>query len=245
MLCGIEWEGIMGDVTTLPKLCSYNPSSQQIYGLTTTLTYPIVRKGVLPIVITAGSGAWGTEHQIHDGTVIESGNAGMNFDLNRIYISAVGTANRVTYLEFYKNTLATAKTGIVITDATDTFTLIGHGYSDGDKIMLSSIVTTTGLTTYIVYHVVGVAGNDFKVSLTAGGAAVVVGGGNGTCSARKVTQTLVSECLATRNATTADPIAQDIQTNHLSCDSIISCRGYAVAGTNAVSFFLGLHTYAL
>ena len=76
-------------------------------------------------------------------------------------------------------------TNVVITDIGDTFTKAGHGLVNGDKVMLSSIVTTTGIDTYTTYYVVNVAGNVFQLSLTSGGAVVTVAGGDGTCTVAK------------------------------------------------------------
>ena len=62
---------------------------------------------------------------------------------------------------------------------------VGHGMSDGDRVMLFNVFAEslpTGLTEGTVYFVVSSATNTFKVSLTAGGAAVditAVGGGEG------------------------------------------------------------------
>lgn len=78
-------------------------------------------------------------------------------------------------------------TNVTLTDATDLFTKIDHGLVNNDIIAVSSIVTTTGLSTTTGYYIINVSGNNFQVSLTSGGAPVVLGGGNGSCSVRKAT----------------------------------------------------------
>ncbi len=75
--------------------------------------------------------------------------------------------------------------GVILTDATDLFSKSGHGLVNNDIVVVSSIITTTGLSTTIAYYVINVSGDDFQVSLTPGGAAVVLSGGNGSCSIRK------------------------------------------------------------
>lgn len=217
-------------------------NSLQLYGLTTNT---MARKSVSPIVVTAGGGAWGTELLIHNGTVIESGSTTKKFDLNQLLVTAVGTAGRVYILEFYKNTPGTAIASVVTNSTADTFTKSGHGLVNGDRVILSSIATTTNIDAFTVYHVVGVAGTAFQVSLTTGGAAVDLQTGNGTCTVTKVTQTLITETLVHKAATTSDVINQEIMWPRQSCDSLISCRAYGAsgAGSNAISFFAGLHVY--
>lgn len=61
----------------------------------------------------------------------------------------------------------------------------GHGMADGDRVMLFAVFAEalpTGLAEGTIYHVVNSAADAFKVSATAGGAAVditAVGGGEG------------------------------------------------------------------
>jgi hypothetical protein len=69
------------------------------------------------------------------------------------------------------------------TVANDQFFCIGHGMSNGDRVILSPVygeTIPTGLTEGAVYFVVSAAANTFKVSNTSGGAAVDItatGGG--------------------------------------------------------------------
>lgn len=216
-------------------------NSMQIYGLTGNT---MARKSTSPIIVTGGNGAWGTELLLHDGATIESGSTTKKFDASQIYVTAVGTANRVTYLEFYKNVAGTPITSVVTNSTADTFTKSGHGLVDGDKVLLSSIATTTGINAYTVYHVVGVAGTAFQVALTAGGSAVDLQTGNGTATVTKVTQTLITETLISKAATTSDVTTHPVLWPRQTCDSLISCRGLAAGGTNAISFFIGLHIYS-
>jgi hypothetical protein len=234
-------ESTVNSTASADILQRHHHSPQEIYGLTANT---MARKALTPIVITAGNAAWGTELQIHNGTVIASGDATKLFDLNMAYITAVDTPVRITILEWYYGSTGTPVDTVVITDATDLFTKIGHGLSNGDQVMVSNIVTTTGINTYTAYYVVGVAGTSFQLSLTLGGAeAVVVGGGNGTCSVAKITKTLLTEHLATLAATDGDANPLEIRAPRVPANSKLWCRGISAGGTNVVSFFHGVHIY--
>jgi hypothetical protein len=72
--------------------------------------------------------------------------------------------------------------GSATTDTTaDTFTLTNHGLVAGQALWLTSLTTSTGLTAGNTYYVIasGLTANVFKVSATRGGAAVDIGGANG------------------------------------------------------------------
>jgi len=66
-------------------------------------------------------------------------------------------------------------TGLSIAASTDKVTATAHGVSNGARVYLRNIsVNGTGLKDTIVYYLVNTATNDFKLSLTSGGAAVDV-----------------------------------------------------------------------
>lgn len=67
---------------------------------------------------------------------------------------------------------------VAIDTTTDVFTCTAHGLSNGDQVTfkLSSGTLPTGLSTTSTYYVRDVATNTFKVSATAGGAAVDMSG---------------------------------------------------------------------
>ena len=65
------------------------------------------------------------------------------------------------------------------TDTGDLVTVTANPFVDGDRVVFASVVTTTGVTADTVYFVINTAGNDFQIALTAGGAAVVLGTGDG------------------------------------------------------------------
>ena len=212
---------------------------EQVYGLTANT---MARKAVTPIIITGGNGAWGTELELHNGATIESGSATKYFDFHKIAITAVGTANRVTALEFYSTSRGTpiaATTQI----AADTLTIAGTPPVNGTKVSLDTIVTSTNINTYTYYYVVGAAAHTFQLSLTVGGAAVDIQTNDGTCNFAVLTQTLITETIVSRAATSTDSLYVHMNCARTTCNKRVSCRGWAAGGTNAISFFIGLHTY--
>ena len=56
--------------------------------------------------------------------------------------------------------------------ATDLITATGHAFANGNQIGFQSIAGGAGLTAGTTYFVRDVAGNDFKVAATSGGAAI-------------------------------------------------------------------------
>lgn len=240
--------GLLGTQESLgyivAKLSSHNHSPEQIYGLTTNT---MARKAVTPIVITGGSGAWGTELEIHNGSVIESGSATKYFDLNKIAVTAVGTANRVTALEFYANT-ASDSVACTFQNTGDTITKAGHSLADGTRIMFTAGggALPAELNIYTVYYVISstaaTTNTTFQVSLTLGGSAVTLGS-DGSMSYFTVTQSLMTEAIVSRAATATDSLYIPMNCARTLCNKRISCRGWAAGGTNAISFFIGLHTY--
>ena len=77
-------------------------------------------------------------------------------------------------------------TGIsVASDVTaNTFTLTAHGLADGKRVSFSTLGSTTGISLFTTYFVVGSTANTFQVALTAGGAAIDLTGTNSTLNAR-------------------------------------------------------------
>lgn len=240
---GTVSSGLSGTVDSIgyrvAELERHFHNADQLYGLTANT---MARKSVTPIVVTGGSDAWGTELEIHNGSTIESGSSTKKFDLGNLYVSAVGNANRITYLEFYANTLAT-NVAATTQAAADTVTKNGHGLANGTKLMLNTIVTSTGIDIYTVYYVVNQAANTFQLSLTLGGAAVDIQTGDGSCNYQVITQTLMTEAIVSRAGANADVFLQSVRANRYTCNTRVSCRAYAGGGTNAISFFLGVHTY--
>lgn len=101
-----------------------------------------------------------------------------------LYNASTGNTNN--YRGFIPFGGASALKGFASVDTTltnDQFLSVGHGMSDGDRVILSPVfgeTIPTGLTDGAVYYVVSSATNTFKVSLTNGGAAVDItatGGG--------------------------------------------------------------------
>jgi hypothetical protein len=90
--------------------------------------------------------------------------AGKNIMLDRF-----GVLN--THISLHTATAVTAVTGAA---ATDLLTKAGHGMSNGNLVMVTLLAggEGTGLFNSIPYFIVGVAGNDFQLAETSGGAAI-------------------------------------------------------------------------
>lgn len=98
-----------------------------------------------------------------------------------IWNENLATSGGTTYgeVELYTRTGSSsaatsgATTITTVTNATNKFTLASHGLLDTERIMISATGDDLplGLSKTYMYYVVGVAGNDFQVSLTSGGAA--------------------------------------------------------------------------
>jgi surface protein len=77
-------------------------------------------------------------------------------------------------------------TGIsVVSDVTaNTFTLTNHGLTDGKRVSFATLSTTTGISAWTIYFVVGATADTFQVALTVGGSAIDLTGTNATLNAR-------------------------------------------------------------
>ena len=68
---------------------------------------------------------------------------------------------------------ALSRTGATLNDATDIFTLTGHGFSTGDQVKYSAgNATLANLTDGVTYFVRRVDKDNFQLALTSGGAAI-------------------------------------------------------------------------
>jgi len=72
------------------------------------------------------------------------------------------------------STAATTSSAVTFTDAGDLVNWTAHPFRNGDAVIFSSVVTTTGITAYTRYFVVGAAANTFQISTTYGGSAVAL-----------------------------------------------------------------------
>lgn len=59
-------------------------------------------------------------------------------------------------------------------DSGDTFTSNAHGLANGDRVILVTLTTTTGISTLVAYFVVGSTTNTFQLSATSGGSAIAL-----------------------------------------------------------------------
>jgi len=198
----------------------------------------------IPFVVEGGDNAWGTELMITMGTTIESGSATKKFDFNQLYVTAVDDADEVSIIEFLYGTAGATIEDVVTDDSSDNFTKAGHGLVNGDKVIVTDLVTTTGLNAYTVYYVIGMSGDSFQLSLTLGGAAIVLGTGDGTCDLKKLTQTSLTKKVIAAASVTTNAIPYILSSPRIPCNSYLFVRAKSETGTTvAISFLMGLHTY--
>lgn len=224
-----------------PVLRNHHHSAQQVYG--NNVNYMGLN---VPIKFTTAGGDndWGTELMITMGTTIESGSAVKHFDLNTLYVVSASAANKISVIEFLYGTAGTEVTSVVTDDSSDNFTKAGHGLVNGDKIIITALTTTTGLNAYTVYYVINMVGDVFQVSLTLGGAAVVLGTGDGTCSFKKLTQSTLTSVIVSTAATTSDSTPFPMNSLRIPCNSYLFVRTKSeTSSTISIGFLLGLHTY--
>lgn len=197
---------------------------------------------VVAFALTGGNGAFGTEIQVHDGTVIESGSTTKKFDIGKINIPTVGTANRNTLFEIHYGSVGTAVPA-TITDVGDVFTKVAHGLLNGQQVMLDTIVTTTGIDTVTAYYIINKTNDTFQLSLTSGGAAVVVTT-NGTCNYKLITKSLLATGYVCSATTTPQQLEVPFQCFRITCNNRLWIRAWSAGGTNALGVLFNYHTYS-
>lgn len=172
------------------KCLGYNASAPEAGAL----------NAVTAFTLTGGNAAWGTEIQVHNGSIIEAGSATKKFDIAQVNIPTIGTANVNTLVEVNYGTRDAGQIGFFLNtgdfigkrsvamsastqDAGDTITptIAGNVPGLNARIVLDTIVTSTGISNDIIYYAVGITATTFQVSLTSSGAAVAITT-NGTCN---------------------------------------------------------------
>jgi hypothetical protein len=209
-------------------------SSQQWWGW---YINNIKRGELTAFQIVAGNSNYGIEKVMYTGTDI----GGAYFDFNKLKVTAVGTANRLTFIEWYK-TIKAAGIAATSQNTGDTITKNGHGLANGTKLLLTILTGSTGLDSSTVYYVVNQAANTFQVSLTLGGAAVVITV-DGTLQYHTLTQTLITEEYISRTSTSPDTFTIPMQSPRVESTAGITVRAKAASGTNTIDVLVGLHTY--
>lgn len=193
--------------------------------------------------VTGGSDAWGTENLLTSGGTMD----GVYFDLNTLFVVSVSAANKISVVEFLSSTLDTEVTGVAVSNAGDSFTKVGHGLVNGDKITITNLATATGLDSVTVYHVINMLDNTWQLSLTNGGAAVVIGTGDGTCSFKKMlSQTTVTKTVVSMAGVTSDSVPISMNSPRTPSANTLSVRAKSETGsTVAIGYLIGLHTYTV
>lgn len=117
-----------------------------------------------------------------------------NFTGTAVYSDGIGWTIRDTRFEVgsaFDTPVAASGDTSTVNTGTDIITIASHGLTDGDLVIVESSDTAPApLDVGEDYYVVGVAGNDFQLSLTSGGAAIdITDIGVGTHTYRKQTKT--------------------------------------------------------
>lgn len=213
----------------------------------------LLQDSTVPIVVTGGNGVYGTEVIICKGASIEAGSATKKFDMNMLYVSALGSVNNITQVEFFSFAAGVPKVAAAVT-ATDKITDATNTVADNDKIFFTSIASNTGIDLHTAYFVRARAAGNFEVSLTRGGAAVGIAGADGAVSyvslgasdanGRALTlQPRTTSTYVSKVATNSDVLVQELKIPRKACNTYISVRAKSTGVTNAISFLLGGHTY--
>jgi len=205
--------------------------------------------------VTGGNNAWGTELMLTDGTVIESGSATKKFDLNRLYITSVEAANKISVVQLLYSPI---NTGVECTfdfedgAADDIVISAGHGLADGDKVVLKAGGSLPAeLNDYTCYYVVGKGTDYFQVALTSGGVHVAFSddGGAGLwypieSTVQTAVQTSATKTFVSAAAVNADALPLTIMMPRITCNQRLFIRALSETGqTVSIGFLIGLHTY--
>jgi len=228
----------------LMELENHFHSAQQTFGgnAATGSSTNLQAQSVDALRITGGEDAFGSEIQLCDGTVIESGSATKRWDLNRLGVIAVGTANRPTCVEVFCGSRA-AGVAAVFSDSGGDILVTGPTLTDGNKIMVSATVMPGNISAIGVYYVISAAGNTCKLSLTSGGAAIAYSSAGTDPFTHLLTQTKCFDTIVSSAAVNGDAQPYPVQMGRGLCSDRIWVRAKAKTGTNDIDFFLELHTY--
>lgn len=103
--------------------------------------------------------------------------SGKSVFLSRFMIDCLTAARYIYTYTYTSPTISTA--ACTFTVATNLVTATAHGFLTNDRVQFATVVTTTGISTSIVYYVIFVSANTFRLSLTLGGSNITFGGSNG------------------------------------------------------------------
>ena len=176
------------------KCYGYSAASPEKWGLNSVIAFGL----------TGGNAAFGTELQVHDGTVVEAGSATKKFRIRSVDIPTIGTANVNTFIELFYGSRDAGQIGFFLNTGdfigkrgaaaaattefgADTLTPAGAVPANDTRIVLDTIAGSTGISNDIIYYVVNAAALTFQISLASGGAPVDITVADGTCNFSIVT----------------------------------------------------------
>ncbi len=248
---GLIYRSQLNDLTAdtaILKRQFYN--SQIIYG---NVDNTMTEDAPVRFTVVGGDDAWGTELMLTDGTVIGGGLSTSFFTLNKMYTVSVSVADKISIVEFLYSAINSSIactftfTGGTVEDQVD---CIGHGLSDGDKIVFTAGAGAlpAELNDYTVYYVVNSDADYFNVSLTSGGARVEFTDDGGACfwypiesGIQGATQYKISTELVCGSATVLDPLPYKLTSLVLPCNRRLFVRAKSETGeTVSIGFALGI-----
>ena len=140
------------------------------------------------------------------------------------------------------STASAGSVAVTFTDSTDTVNATAHGFRNGDAVIFSAITTTTGISTYVKYYIIGATANTFQVASTYGGTArVLTNDGSGVAVIGTDMSNLFQSCISLRSATLFNTAAVTDMTSMLNgCASLQSVPVFNTAAvTNMQTMFSG------
>jgi surface protein len=76
--------------------------------------------------------------------------------------------------DFVTSSFTPVSKSVTFTDTGDLITSAGHGFRNGDSVLFTSIVSTTGINVDAQYYIINVTTDTFQVSTTYGGSALAL-----------------------------------------------------------------------
>lgn len=227
--------------TEVIELAKHIHSSNYVYGLNTVAPIVLTRPSTTPIRVTGGTDVFGTA------ILLDKGAGAINqlkYDIGKLQVVAVETANTPTIVRFYS---ATAGGAVAYTMEADdeTVTAVGHGVINGDRVIFDTVVGgyTHGITPSIVYFVRDMSGNTFKVEHASGGGVVAIDAdlsGN----IKKLTTAFNTEVIVSMAGTNVDAMPLTFPAPRILSASMLYCEARSHGAAKWVDFFIDLHTYA-
>ena len=126
--------------------------------------------------------------------------------------------------DFVTSSFTPVSKAVTFTDSGDLITSAAHGFRNGDSVLFTSVVSTTGITVETQYYIINVTTDTFQVSTTYGGsAAALTTDGTGVALYGTSMSTMFNNC----NSLTSVPLFNTVNVTNMSnmfqnCQSLTS-----------------------